>query len=154
MRKSPDLTQAYALETPEDSQKLYADWADTYEADVAAYGYATPARIARALAPHLPDTSAPILDFGCGTGLSGQALAAAGFTTIDGTDISAEMRAQAWRHPKLLSLQEITVSPNEGFRHFLPKLQSKWWQISMRVVLRSTNWPKSLGRGLILCLWI
>ena len=32
-----------------------------------------------------------VLDIGCGTGLSGEALRQAGFTTIDGTDFSEEM---------------------------------------------------------------
>jgi predicted TPR repeat methyltransferase len=58
-------------------------------------GYATPARLAGALAAHVPDLTAPLLDFGCGTGLSGRALNAAGFTTLDGTDITAGMLAKA-----------------------------------------------------------
>ncbi len=36
-----------------------------------------------------------MLDIGCGTGLSGLALRAAGFVTLDGTDLSAEMLARA-----------------------------------------------------------
>jgi SAM-dependent methyltransferase len=38
---------------------------------------------------------APILDVGCGTGLSGLSLDAAGFTVIDGCDHSPEMLANA-----------------------------------------------------------
>ncbi|MEM6727279.1 MAG: methyltransferase domain-containing protein [Pseudomonadota bacterium] len=93
-----DQSEKSALWTPrsvEDTQALYADWAETYEADVTRMAYATPTRIAAALAAHLPDRDAPILDFGCGTGLSGAALAEAGYTTIDGTDISPEMLEQA-----------------------------------------------------------
>jgi len=37
------------------------------------------------------DFSQPILDFGCGTGLSGLALSLAGFTTIDSMDMTQEM---------------------------------------------------------------
>lgn len=88
-------SQLWTERSPEETLKLYADWADSYEADVAAYGYATPARIATLLAAHLSETSAPVLDFGCGTGLSGVALRKAGFTKIDGTDVSDEMRALA-----------------------------------------------------------
>lgn len=93
-----DQSEKPALWTPrsvEDTRALYADWAETYEADVTRMAYATPTRIAAALAAHLPDRDAPILDFGCGTGLSGAALAEAGYTTIDGTDISPEMLEQA-----------------------------------------------------------
>ena len=36
-----------------------------------------------------------MLDFGCGTGLAGLALRIAGFSTIDGVDVSEEMLARA-----------------------------------------------------------
>lgn len=81
--------------SPEDTRALYSDWAKTYDADVQSAGYALPPRMAKALAAAAPDLSAPLLDFGCGTGLSGLALAAEGFTTIDGTDITPEMLDQA-----------------------------------------------------------
>ncbi|MGR3712950.1 MAG: class I SAM-dependent DNA methyltransferase [Shimia sp.] len=76
-------------------ETFYDDWADTYEAEVGENGYVTPARCARALATHLSDKTAPILDFGCGTGLSGVALHAEGFATLDGMDLSVEMLAKA-----------------------------------------------------------
>lgn len=85
------LDKVYGLETAEDARKLYDAWSGSYDAEVGENGYATPARLAEALARHASDRSAPILDFGCGTGLSGAALAAEGFTTIDGCDLSAEM---------------------------------------------------------------
>lgn len=96
MSADKDMPQGlWAPRTVDDTLKLYADWAGSYEADVAAYGYVTPARVARALAAQTDDKTAPVFDFGCGTGLSGAALTAEGFTTLDGTDISAEMMAQA-----------------------------------------------------------
>jgi predicted TPR repeat methyltransferase len=81
--------------TPEESRAIYRDWAATYDADVQGAGYALPPRLAKALAEAAPDLAAPLLDFGCGTGLSGLALAAEGFTTIDGTDITSEMLEKA-----------------------------------------------------------
>ncbi|MEX3015123.1 class I SAM-dependent methyltransferase [Gymnodinialimonas hymeniacidonis] len=81
--------------SPEETREIYRDWAATYDTDVQGAGYATPARLAKALAAAAPDLSAPLLDFGCGTGLSGMALAAQGFTTIDGTDITPEMLEKA-----------------------------------------------------------
>ncbi len=88
-----------ALWTPRpvsESIALYKEWADTYDADVTSRGYRTPARLASALVGKAP-TDARILDFGCGTGIGGAALQQAGFTTIDGTDITQEMldKAQA-----------------------------------------------------------
>jgi predicted TPR repeat methyltransferase len=53
-----------------------------------------PHRIAAALKPYV-QPSDRILDFGCGTGLSGLALQNAGFTNIDGLDISAPMLEKA-----------------------------------------------------------
>ena len=79
----------------EDTQAIYAKWAGSYDADVLAAGYVTPHRIAVALVAQGLDPQTPILDFGCGTGLSGAALAEAGFQVIDGTDISAAMLDQA-----------------------------------------------------------
>lgn len=93
-----DQTKTDKLWTPRsvaETKKIYADWADTYEQDVTAIAYATPDRIAAALLAQQPDLGAPILDVGCGTGLSGVALARHGFTAIDGTDISPEMIAHA-----------------------------------------------------------
>lgn len=89
------LDAAYAVESKEDVRALYADWASSYDAELTAQGYASPARSAAALAEFAPDRAAPLLDLGCGTGLSGAALAAAGFSCIDGTDFSPEMLAAA-----------------------------------------------------------
>ena len=79
----------------EDTQKLYADWAGDYDADVAKWGYATPARVAMALRIAGANADKPVLDYGCGTGLSGMALSAVGFDVVDGTDISPEMLTRA-----------------------------------------------------------
>ncbi len=93
-----DQTKIPKLWTPrsvQETQDIYANWADTYEDDVTALAYATPDRIAQALLGLSPDLGQPVLDFGCGTGLSGAALHRHGFTTIDGTDISPQMLAHA-----------------------------------------------------------
>lgn len=95
MTRKKFLDQVYGLETVDDTRTLYDDWSATYDAEVGGKGYATPARIAAALTRFLPDRAAAILDFGCGTGMSGAAIRAAGFSTIDGCDLSAEMLAQA-----------------------------------------------------------
>jgi predicted TPR repeat methyltransferase len=73
----------------------YDAWADSYDAEVAQNAYATPGRCAAALAATGLAADAPILDFACGTGLSGVALSEAGFTVIDGIDISDGMLAKA-----------------------------------------------------------
>lgn len=101
------LEKTYGCETPDATRAHYDDWAATYDAEIAENGYATPARCAQALARHLPDKSVPILDFGCGTGLSGVALAAQGFTTIDGIDPAAGMLAEAEKRGLYRNLLQI-----------------------------------------------
>ena len=85
------LDKAYALETQDDTDALYGDWAASYDAEVKENGYATPGRAAAALFAKLPEPQTPVLDYGCGTGLSGLALKLAGFEMIDGMDPSPEM---------------------------------------------------------------
>ncbi|MEM6565918.1 MAG: methyltransferase domain-containing protein [Pseudomonadota bacterium] len=89
------LNKAYKARDAASTRTLYDDWSASYDAEVEKNGYATPGRCAAALAQFIPDQSAPILDFGCGTGLSGLALRLAGFEQIDGLDLSEEMLAQA-----------------------------------------------------------
>lgn len=79
----------------EETMAVYADWAETYDRDITDWGYATPKRVALALRLAGANAGKPVLDFGCGTGLSGLALKAAGFVQVDGTDISPEMLAKA-----------------------------------------------------------
>lgn len=94
MSDGPMKPQLWTPRPVAETVEVYRDWAGTYDADIGARGYATPGRIAQALSERVPlDT--PILDFGCGTGLSGLALRKAGFTRIDGTDITDAMVAEA-----------------------------------------------------------
>ncbi|SMX31113.1 class I SAM-dependent DNA methyltransferase [Octadecabacter ascidiaceicola] len=106
-----------------ETRALYADWADTYEDDITAMAYATLDRIAEALLTLAPDLTQPVLDFGCGTGLSGIALKKKGFSTIDGTEISPEMLVHAkekagpdgplYRKLWLGTVGEIDVAPGD-----------------------------------------
>jgi predicted TPR repeat methyltransferase len=89
------LDRIYAANDQDAINSLYDEWSATYEAEISANGYATPARCAEALAAYMPDKTTPVLDFGCGTGLSGMALRLAGFEVIDGVDLSPQMIAVA-----------------------------------------------------------
>jgi SAM-dependent methyltransferase len=92
---TPDLNGAYALQTPEDCLKLYADWAESYDADFAqGMGYVLPAQVAAAFLE--AGGEGPVLDVGAGTGLLAVALRGLGFSgAIDGVDLSPEMLARA-----------------------------------------------------------
>lgn len=90
------LKRAYALRSPEECLRLYADWAGSYDAEfAAAQGYVLPVRVAEAfVAAGAPEGA--VLDVGAGTGLVAQALRGCGFAgAVDGLDISAEMLAVA-----------------------------------------------------------
>jgi predicted TPR repeat methyltransferase len=109
------LNKAYDVDGPEGITKLYVEWAESYEAEVTANGYATPGRIAAALASVTDDQSLPVLDYGCGTGLSGNALASKGFSNITGADPSPEMLAFAKTKGVYSSLIEIDIKTGPPF---------------------------------------
>ncbi|WP_027258800.1 MULTISPECIES: class I SAM-dependent DNA methyltransferase [Leisingera] len=107
------LDKAYDLETPEATLEHYNQWAASYDAEIAENGYATPGRIAEALAKFQPDMSVPVLDFGCGTGLSGLALRMQGFENIDGMEPSDEMITQARSKGAYRTLTQIDVTDSK-----------------------------------------
>ena len=109
------LSRAYGARDGDGTRRLYDDWAATYEDEITASGYATPQRCAAALAAFSRDKTQPILDFGCGTGLSGAALKLAGFEVIDGIDLSEAMLDQA-RHKGIYRHLEV-VAPDAPLRH-------------------------------------
>ena len=79
---------------PSEVRALYDEWADGYEADLDAWDYRTPVDVAELLLGAQPD-AARVLDVGCGTGRSGRALHAAGFTSLVGCDLSSAAIAVA-----------------------------------------------------------
>lgn len=90
------FNKAYDLKTTDETKKHYAEWAEVYDLEIGEEkGYRQPERCARSLAAAGLETQAPVLDVGCGTGLSGKALAAAGYETLDGCDLSPEMLSKA-----------------------------------------------------------
>lgn len=88
--KTPLRPDLYKDRSVAETMTVYDQWADTYDADLAARGYHTPKRIAAAIKPFVP-TNRTIFDYGCGTGVSGLALRAEGYNTIHGTDINQAM---------------------------------------------------------------
>ncbi|MEY8827584.1 class I SAM-dependent methyltransferase [Sedimentitalea sp. XS_ASV28] len=109
------LDKAYGARDAAGTRNLYDDWASSYEAEVAENGYATPGRCAAALRTYIRDPNLPVLDFGCGTGLSGLALKLQGFTCIDGVDLSAEMLDQA--RAKTLYRKLDQIGPDSPLAH-------------------------------------
>lgn len=92
--ENPDVHQAYALQTPDDSKRLYASWAATYDQSFAqSTGFAMPGHVAALF--HANGGEGPVLDAGAGTGLVAGAILQAGPCEIDAFDISGEMLAES-----------------------------------------------------------
>ena len=88
------LSRVYA--NPDDKQKLFDEWASTYDHDlVNELGYVADAEACRRLIALVPDRAARILDAGCGTGLVGRRLQQAGYDDIHGSDYAPKMLQQA-----------------------------------------------------------
>ncbi len=105
------LQDIYGTRTVDTQRALYKDWAGDYEADsVGEFGYVGFKTGAAEFAKRVPDKSARILDAGCGTGLSGRALAEEGYTNIHGLDLSPEMLEVASRSGVYQSLAEADLT--------------------------------------------
>lgn len=84
-------------EIPPEARAAFDVPAEEYDRRMAELGYRGPGRAAAALETVGADKAGPILEFGAGTGLVGQALRARGFATIDGLEPSGPMLALARR---------------------------------------------------------
>lgn len=92
---SGPLEKVTLLQTGDRSDDIYDDWAAAYERDLLdEFGYSGHAIASDALTDALTDHGAAVVDYGCGTGLVGERLAALGFTTVDGADYSPGMLEQ------------------------------------------------------------
>lgn len=106
--------------SPEDLAAYYDKWAQSYDADLPEMGYDAPIRAADIMRAQNVPFDAPILDAGCGTGLTGVALAKAGYTDITGIDISLESLQVAeakgvYRHLKKRSMNKPLAFGDNGF---------------------------------------
>ena len=95
----------------------YDAWALTYDQTLRGWGYEAPEKIAELLADHRSGSSiplrAPVLDCGCGTGLSSEALSAKGFESLYGVDVSDESLALCKRKGlhEVLEMCELDTEP-------------------------------------------
>lgn len=92
-----------------DVRQVYDDWAADYDKDLIAWGYDAPETAASLLRP-LVAADAPILDAGCGTGMTGVALKEAGFQNITGIDYSADSIVLARRRNIYADLSTVDLT--------------------------------------------
>lgn len=93
--KERGLDRVYAATTPQELGSAYAAWAADYDRETIAAGYCLPFVIAGWVARHVPRGAGPLLDAGCGTGLSGPFLKALGYEDLAGLDYSQDMLERA-----------------------------------------------------------
>jgi predicted TPR repeat methyltransferase len=109
-----------AGDNAEELRKFYDTWSDDYDQTLRGWGYDAP-QVAAARLCNLTEAGAPVLDAGCGTGLSGAALRHAGFTRITGIDFSprsaaAAQRTRAYEQVEIMDLTRLPTSLPTG--HF------------------------------------
>lgn len=94
--KNKKLDKVYTAKNQTELMNAYQEWAGDYENDtVGTFGYVAHKVAGDSLHQHLADTSALILDAGCGTGLVGEVLVAKGYTNLDALDFSQDMLNKA-----------------------------------------------------------
>ncbi len=98
---------------------LYDRLPGQYNALVAVFGYQAPALVAGALAEHMETSkAASILDAGCGTGLTAEAvLQRFPKAVIDGFDLSPDMLREASKTKHYRSLQEADATASLPYPH-------------------------------------
>lgn len=86
------VTEAYNVHGKQGLKKFYEKWAEDYDRQMLGkLDYVSPRIIAEMMRCHLPGKEARILDIGCGTGLTAQALHGHGYTSLHGIDLSEDM---------------------------------------------------------------
>jgi predicted TPR repeat methyltransferase len=117
---SSSLEKVYAADSEAELEAAYASWSSDYDRDTAALGYCLPFIIAGFVARYVPRGSGPLLDAGCGTGLSGPHLKALGYGDIEGLDFSDEMLAVARTRGAYGTLTRATLGEKLPWRdgHF------------------------------------
>ena len=98
----------------EDVAAYYDDWAGKYNEDLNSWEYQAPVEAAKLLKKFMPE-SGKILDAGCGTGLTGNALRDMGYKDITGIDISEKsillaQKTGAYSRLEQFDLQKTTFS--------------------------------------------
>lgn len=117
------LDMVYSASTPDELSAAYAAWAATYDGETAALGYCLPFLITSWVTRYVPAGEGPLLDAGCGTGLSGPCLKALGYGDIEGLDLSSDMLAIAGSRGAYRALKQAELGgplpwPDGHFRAF------------------------------------
>jgi len=103
------LTEAHITNKREFVENLYNNWSTTYDKEITENYYATPDRVALILKKLIVNKKIKVLDYGCGTGLSGVAISKAGFDNINGVDPSEKMLEQAKKEKSIQVYNQVKL---------------------------------------------
>jgi SAM-dependent methyltransferase len=103
------LIRVYEAQSTAESQRIYDDWADSYDEDVASGGYSYAPMAAGLFGRHVAPGDTPVLDAGCGSGFIGAALAELNYANLTGIDLSAGMLRAAARKGVYRDLRRRTL---------------------------------------------
>lgn len=122
-KASESLDSVYTAKDPRALSEAYDIWAASYDSETASLGYLLPFLISAWVTRHVPAGEGPLLDAGCGTGLTGPSLKALGYDEIEGLDLSPEMLSiargrNAYGELKQATLGETLPWPDGYFRAF------------------------------------
>lgn len=118
------LDRVYTAKSPRELERAYADWAADYDRDTIALGYSLPFVIAGWVGRYVRRGDGPLLDAGCGTGLSGPFLKALGYDDLVGLDYSRQMLDLAEKRNAYHELRQVELGttlpwPDDHFAAFL-----------------------------------
>jgi predicted TPR repeat methyltransferase len=118
------LQDVYTATNHHELSQAYAAWSAEYDRETAELGYCLPFLITAWVTRFVPVDAGPVLDAGCGTGLSGPYLRALGYDDLEGLDLSSAMlnlakRRGAYRGLLQATLGEALPWSNAHFAAFL-----------------------------------
>jgi ubiquinone/menaquinone biosynthesis C-methylase UbiE len=109
------LGAVYQAGNKDELAKIYDNWAESYDAEMASIGYRHPTVGLALLSRHLPRGSAPLLDAGAGTGLIGEWLSIMGYPHVEALDISDGMLAIAAKKNVYAALHNLALGDTLPF---------------------------------------
>lgn len=118
--RSEGLSKVYAARSDGELSEAYSTWSSEYDRENLSSGYCLPFLITAWVSRYVAVDAGPLLDAGCGTGLSGPCLRALGYRSIEGLDFSGEMLELARQRGAYDELRRATLGEELPWRdnHF------------------------------------
>ena len=125
------ISRLVASRSNSEAKEIYHQW-QSYDSDLEEHGYVAPEIAVAKLVKNLDDKHALIHDAGCGTGKVGVLLKQAGFTRLEGSDLSESMLERADKHQiySKLSVADFSTRLDETGGRFDAAISVGVWKDS------------------------